>query len=207
MRAEAREFSAGGGTRNAKVYNYFRDYDPSLGRYIESDPIGVGGHVALDFIERAIGSDGLSPRQNKPALELNLFAYGAGSPLRWIDPSGLSSLSFDRGAGQICAADSNGATVFCCSAGNNTTPNSNGPWPNGNYPFSWYNPRPSGGPQSFGSHGIFIFDVPGRSGMGVHSGRRGPGSATEGCIRTDDPCMKQIKTLHSSDPLTNVTVK
>ena len=24
-------------------YNYFRDYDPRLGRYIESDPIGLGG--------------------------------------------------------------------------------------------------------------------------------------------------------------------
>ena len=26
-------------------YNYFRDYDPSLGRYVESDPIGLGGGV------------------------------------------------------------------------------------------------------------------------------------------------------------------
>jgi RHS repeat-associated protein len=26
-------------------YNYFRDYDPYTGRYIESDPIGLGGGV------------------------------------------------------------------------------------------------------------------------------------------------------------------
>ena len=26
-------------------YNYFRDYDPSVGRYVESDPIGLDGGV------------------------------------------------------------------------------------------------------------------------------------------------------------------
>lgn len=25
------------------MYNYFRDYDPQTGRYIESDPIGLAG--------------------------------------------------------------------------------------------------------------------------------------------------------------------
>jgi len=43
--------------------NYFRDYDPALGRYIESDPIGlIGG--------------------------LNLYAYVASNPLRFSDPMG-----------------------------------------------------------------------------------------------------------------------
>ena len=44
-------------------YNYFRDYDPGLGRYVESDPIGLRGG-------------------------LNTYAYVNSSPLRNVDPSG-----------------------------------------------------------------------------------------------------------------------
>ena len=47
-------------------YNYFRDYDPSLGRYGESDPIGLAGGI-------------------------NTYLYVEGTPLLQIDFLGLAN--------------------------------------------------------------------------------------------------------------------
>lgn len=55
-------------------YNYFRDYDPSLGRYIQSDPIGLAGGV-------------------------NTFGYVGGRPLALIDSFGLDAASVNFGVG------------------------------------------------------------------------------------------------------------
>ncbi len=46
-------------------YNYFRDYEPGTGRYVQSDPIGLGGGIST-------------------------FSYVKARPLNWVDPKGLA---------------------------------------------------------------------------------------------------------------------
>ncbi len=45
-------------------YNYFRDYDPAVGRYVESDPIGLVGGIAT-------------------------YSYGLSNPAMEVDKQGL----------------------------------------------------------------------------------------------------------------------
>lgn len=74
-------------------YNYFRDYEPGTGRYVESDPIGLSGG-------------------------LNTYSYVGAKPLALADPYGLAA-----GCGADCCANvpwpqkeggTVGGTTRCC---------------------------------------------------------------------------------------------
>lgn len=52
-------------------YNYHRDYDPAIGRYVQSDPIGLRGG-------------------------LNLYAYSDGAPIAYADAFGLATYACKR---------------------------------------------------------------------------------------------------------------
>lgn len=65
LRFAGQRFDAASGLQ----YNYFRDYDPATGRYIQSDPIGLSGGIST-------------------------YGYVGGRPTSSIDPLGLSERSW-----------------------------------------------------------------------------------------------------------------
>jgi len=76
-------------------YNYFRNYDPSIARYAESDPIGL-------------------------AAGQNTYSYVLGNPLRYVDPLGLETTCrwvvrrfYDRVTRTLVRLEEGYEWVFC----------------------------------------------------------------------------------------------
>lgn len=119
----------------------------------------------------------------------------------------MSSLVYDDNTHVLKAFNSQGTEVGSWTAYNNTVSASGGGFPPGEFTFSWHSPHSGGtakGP--YGSNGNFIFNVGTREGMGIHAGRSGPKSKTNGCIRTSDDATAAIKALHQNDPIEKLTV-
>ena len=174
-------------------YNLNRDYMPNLGRYLESDPIGIAGG-------------------------LNTFLYANANPGKFVDPFGLSDVAFDRMTNQIVFTDQNGKVVGVYPAANNAQSRSRGSWAPGTYDYSYHAIHSDDAPDSrYGSNGNYIFNVPGCIGCGIHSGRvdtpdalgrTGYQHATKGCIRTTDEATSKMQELNGSDdPIRTLIVK
>ena len=127
----------------------------------------------------------------------------------------MSHLTFNRANEELTLTTQAGSSSF--KSANNVDPRSKGIWPNGEYQFAYRIEHPGDMPSSaYGSHGIFIFEVPNREGMGVHSGREGVKDGfgksgfehcTMGCIRTTDEAMAQLVRTHALDPIASITVQ
>ena len=66
-------------------YNYFRDYNPAIGKYVESDPLYFG-IVRMTASGLKIGFPLLKPRKQK---DISLYLYVGDNPINLVDPLGL----------------------------------------------------------------------------------------------------------------------
>jgi RHS repeat-associated protein len=173
-------------------FNRARYYQPIIGRFLSEDP-------------------------NRFASGVNFYGYVENNPIGRVDPSGRSSLIFNPSTGTLTVLNSAGQIVGVFPAGNNAQRGSRGPWDEGAYNYSYHTTHPDDAADSaFGTYGNWVFDVPGCTGCGVHSGRAnstdkagrsGVNYATNGCIRTTDGATGTIRTLtNNGDPLTGLVV-
>ena len=130
-----------------------------------------------------------------------------------------STLTYDGKTHQLTLNQSDG-TSQTFPANNNVDSRSQGRWPDGTYDYSGHRTH---GPVDdsingkYGTHGGFEFQVPGHTGMEVHSGRQnvvdglgrqGVDHATFGCIRTNDDGTAAIQdAMRGGYPVRHIIVQ
>ena len=185
-------------------YNYFRDYDPVIGKYKQADPIGLKGGI-------------------------NPFVYVGNNSVNWKDPLGLSHLYYDPNQGTLLIFPERvplSPEPIEFPAANNTIrpnanpyqPEGNGPAPYGTFPMGAFIPHDDGPNSAYGLGSfpiILPLQVPflePRVGPALHGGRRdrcdkrgrcGVQHATRGCIRTTDEAIR----LLMFDPPRTITIQ
>lgn len=181
LRFPGQQYSA-----NTKLhYNYFRDYDPATGRYIEVDPIGLNG--------------GLNP-----------YLYVDGNPVVYIDRFGLCWY-YSQSTGKLTHVNGQGKVDYAKTGGyagagkgkNNPAMQhvrNIGPIPQGNYTVGTpYNSKKTG-PFSLPLKPAKSNNMFGRDAFLMHGDNR-TRTASEGCIifprdvreavdKSDDKCLE-----------------
>lgn len=119
-------------------YNYFRDYDPQIGRYVQSDPIGLQAGV-------------------------NTYAYVGNNPISLVDPMGLLSQAVTSCVCKYMKASSYTAwSAWSSVLGARKTP---GPWndpvlrPCENYLYAYAAVVDYGDPSWLVKGGVFLQDL------------------------------------------------
>jgi hypothetical protein len=193
------------GTWDAQAMVYFEQADAVIAS------IGTNGYSILGWGSVSYGGYTISYNLQEESHSPSIENQNSNQTLLLA-----MSLTYNDTSGSLVVIDETGKEIATFSAGNNAVNKSRGKWPEGEYEFSHFNPHPGNANSSYGSHGNFVFDVPGCSGCGVHSGREnvrdprgrtGPQYGTNGCIRTTDSATKFIKERHQgSDPLIKLRV-
>ena len=80
------------------LYNYYRDYNPAIGKYVEADPLNLGtSQVVFPKAAQMF----INFYTTVPVRQ-NLFVYVGNNPNKFIDPLGLAGMSIGlEGAGAL----------------------------------------------------------------------------------------------------------